>query len=307
MPKKSTKKTSAKTPSKKNSAPINVNDLKKDTRLIPLEEFDWSRLVYSEPKKGEVPDGSGNFRRVYIQYRYDDKTIGPAIVELGKHYCFGVQPDNTDKDGKLLKDKETGKEKPLRGYNVPIVMTSQNDSNPDPTPEEQREVDFLDEWHNEIVRYAIENKKAIGKGAKKDDQIDGMVGDLLYRKQNAEGEYIEGVAPKYYAKLKYYTKNKEVGTPFYGPGDKELNPLTMTGHFYIYPTIHFDNIFIGGKTVSLQHRVYDATIEPISRAPKKRLARKNEMEADADADSDGEDQDASAEDEDMMESEEDEE
>ena len=297
MPKKSEKST--KKSSQKSVAPVDTSKLKKDTRLIPIEEFDWSRLVYSDPKKMEMPDGSGNYRRVYIQYMYDDQTIGPAIVEFGKHYCFGVQPDNTDKDGKVLKDKDTGKEKALRGYNVPIVMTSQSESNPDATEEEQREVDFLDEWRNEIVRYAVENKKAIGKGAKNETQIDGLVGELLYRKTNADGEVIDNVAPKYYAKLKYYSKNKEVATTFYGPGDKEVNPLTMTNHFHIYPTIHFDNIFVGGKAISLQHRVYDATVEPISRAPKRRLARKNKM-----APIEEEDNEEEAEDEDMMESEE---
>ena len=277
-----TKKTKAAT---KKAAPksspdtIDYSKLAKDTRLIPIEDFDWNRVVYSEPQKNEIPDGSGHYRRVRIQYMYDDRTIGPAIVEFGKHYCFGVQPDNTDKDGKILKDKNTGKEKPLRGYRVPIVMTSQNKTVANPEDWEQREVDFLDDWRAEVVRYAIENKKAVGKGAKNEAQIDGMVSELLYRKKDPEGNLVEDIAPKLYANLIYFTKGREVGTAFYGPGDKEVNPLSMTGHFFIYPTIRFDSIFVGGKSISLQHRLYDATVEPVSRAPKKRLARKNECEA----------------------------
>lgn len=301
------KKASKKTSTKK----IDVSKMEKDTRVVPIEEWDWSRVHYSEPQKQEIPDGSGHYRRVYINYRYDDKTIGPAIVELSKHYCFGVQPDNTDKDGKVLKDKETGRDKPLRGYKMPIVMTSQSKDKPDNvTEEEQREVDFIDDWRNEVVRYAVENKKAIGKGAKNEAQLDGMVGDLLYRKRNDDGEPVEGVSPKFYANLKYYSRNKEFGTTFYGPGDKELHPLSLTGHFHVYPTIHFDNIFVGGKTISLQARVYDATVEPIRKAPKKRLARRNNMEeeeGDAEALNEGGDYDEASEEgndpNDMMESE----
>jgi hypothetical protein len=270
-------KTATKKTVKKNPT-VDYSKLNKDTRLIPIEDWDWDRVVYTEPQKNEIPDGSGNYRRVRILYRYDDKTIGPAIVELGKHYCFGVQPDNTDKDGKVIKD-DTGRDKPLRGYRVPIVMTSQNKNTPNATEEEQLEVDFLDDWRTEVVRYATENKQAIGKGAKSEAGIDALVGKLLYRKEGDDGQLIEGVAPKLYGNIIYYAKSKEVGTAFYGPGDKEVNPLSMTGHFYIYPTIRFDNIFIGGKAISLQHRVYDATVEPVERAPQKRLARTNKLAA----------------------------
>ena len=304
---------SAKKKSTKNTpTAIDYSKLERDTRLIPLEEWDWTRVVYSEPQRNEIPDGSGHYRRVRIQYMYDDKTIGPAIVELGKHYCYGVQADNLDKDGKVMVDKSTGKEKALRGYRVPIVMTSQNKNTPNPEDWEQREVDFFDDWRAEVIRYATENKKAIGKGAKKDDAFDSMVGEILYRRKDEDGNITEGVAPKLYGNLIYYSNKREVGTTFYGPGDKEVNPLHMTGHFHIYPTIRFDSIFVGGKSISLQHRVYDATVEPISRAPKKRLARPNKMteeEAQEVADEDdGECEEATGKGDvnDMMESEDDE-
>ncbi len=272
-------KTAPKKP-KPEPATIDYSKLEKDTRLIPLDDWDWARVVYGDVQKNEIPDGSGYYRRINIQYMYDDQTIGPAIVELGKHYCYGVQPDNTDKDGRVIKDKVTGKPKQLKGYQCPVVMTSQNKNVPDPTEEEQREVDFFDDWRAEIVRYSSENKKAMGKGAKNDTQIDGMVSELLYRKKDADGVLLENVAPKLYGKLIYFTKSKEMGTVFYGPGDKVINPLGMTGHFYIYPTVRFDSIYVGGKSISLQHRIYDATVEPVSRAPKKRLARTNKLPAD---------------------------
>lgn len=286
---KQSKKAGKSAKESKKTSTIDYSKLKRDTRLIPIEEWDWARVVYSDPQKNEIPGGGGHYRRVRIQYMYDDETIGPAIVELCKHYCFGVQPDNTDKDGKVLKDKDTGKEKPLRGYRMPIVMTSQNKNNPEPTVEEQREVDFFDDWRAEVVRYACENKKAIGKGAKNDAQIDALIGELLYRKKDGDGNILEDVSPKLYANIIYYSKSREVGTSFYGPGDKEINPLSMTGHFYAYPTIRFDSIFVGGKSISLQHKVYDATVEPITRPAKKRLARPSTMEAQED-DDDGEEQ-----------------
>jgi hypothetical protein len=259
---------------------VDYSKLKKDIRAVPVKDWDWSRVIYSNPVKQDIPGGGGHYRRVRIQYLYDDETIGPAIVEFGRHYCYGVQPDNLDKDGKVVTDPETGKPKALHGYKVPIVMTSQSKTNPNAiTPEEQAECDFLDAMRAEVIRYLKENKALIGKGAKSNEFFDDSFGKVLYRKENEEdGTFVEGVAPKLYTNLIYYPKNKEVGTTFYGPGDKPINPLTMTNHFYIYPNIRFDCIYIAGK-MSLQHKIYDASVEPISNVPKKRLARPNTMES----------------------------
>lgn len=286
---KSTKKVSTPEPENENetettTSTVDYSKLSKDIRAVPISEWDWNRLVYSEPQKKEIPDGSGYYRSVRIQYMYDDKTIGPAIVELGKHYCFGVQPDNTDKDGKILKDKQTGKEKQLRGYRVPIVMSNQNKNSPTVSDEDQREIDFFDDWKAELVRYATENKKALAKGAVKD--FDAITSAVLYRKKDDDGNVVEDIAPKLYGNLIYYSNKKEVGTSFYGPGDKSLNPLKMTGHFHIYPNIRFDSIYVA-KGVSLQHRVYDATVEPIERASKKRLARPNSQAVGEDDEANG--------------------
>lgn len=270
--KKAAKKNSTETPAK---LAIDYSKLKKDTQLVPLDEWDWERVVISDPQKSDIPDGSGSYYRARIQYLYADGTIGPAIVELGKHYCFGVQPDNTDKDGNVLKDKDTGLPKPLRGYRMPIVMTSQNATVKEPTAEEQREVDFFDEWKNHVIKYAVDNKAGIKKAAKSDEAVASLVSSILYRKGESDGEVDETVSPKLYISLKYFPKNKEIGTAFYGPGDKKLDPLKMTGHFDVYATVQFESIYIGGKTISLQYKVYDATVEPITRAPKKRLARPN--------------------------------
>jgi hypothetical protein len=266
---------------------INQTDfsqLKKDIRAVSVKDWDWSRVVYSEPVKADVPGGSGHYRRVRINYRYDDETIGPAIVELARHYCYGVQPDNLDKEGKVMIDKETKQPKQLRGYKVPVVMTSQSKGNPNAiTPDEQAECDFFDELRAEVVRYSVENKVALGKGAKTDEQVDGLVAKILYRKENEDGTIVDGLSPKLYTNLIYYAndKNEQIKTVFYGPGDKIVNPLTMTNHFYISPNVSLDSIFISGKTISLQHKIYDASVEPIARLAKKRLARPNTMEANA--------------------------
>lgn len=271
--KASTKKTTQKS-TKKTTKEVNPAQLNKDTQLIPIEDFDFSRIVYSDPKLQDIPDGSGKYRRVHLSYMYDDKTIGPILISLGKKYCFGVQPDNIDKDGKIMKD-DNGKDKPLKGYRAPLVMTSQGKNDQQATPEELREVDFFDDLRAEVIRYTIENKKLIGKGAKADSFFQDVVSEPLYRKRDEEGNIIDEYAPKLYTSLIYYSNRKEFGTDFYGPSDKKLDPLQLTNSCYMYPTIRIDSLFVGAKAISIQHRLYDATVEPISRATKKRLAPKS--------------------------------
>jgi len=284
MPTKTTKtaKTAAKAstetkPAKKTTKNIDISSLKKDTRLISIKDFDWNRVVFSAPIKTDLPDKSGRYYRIKINYMYDDKTVGPAIVEFSKHYCYGVQPDNIDKDGKVFKDNN-GKEKPLGGYKVPIVMSNQTESSPETTPEEQAEIDFLDEMRSRAVQQVFNVRDECGNAKKSLEILDDKMGKILYR-GSADKPIPAWKAPTFYTNLIWFRNNGETGTKFYGPGDREIDPLTIRTHCNIYPTIQFDSIFIGSQALSVRHFVYDATVEPIERAPKRRLARTSDMEA----------------------------
>lgn len=252
-------------------------DDKIEVRLISIEDFDFSKLEYLPPTSGEVPDGSGKFFRVKIQYRHSANVVGPVIIQLGKHFCYGVQPDNLDKEGKVIVDKKSGAEKSLGGYNVPIVMTSQNmDKCSAPTASEQRELDFFEAFRQEIVRYATVNKNLIGKGRMKEGAIEGLVSEILYKKADESGCFDPKICPKLYTKLIYYQKSQSVETKFYGPGDKEFNPLNMRRPFHLEPNVRFDGLYVGTK-ISVQHHVYDADVYPMIREEKPRLARKHPL------------------------------
>lgn len=282
--KKNTKKSVAKKSAPKDEpavpTKIDHSKLKKDTRLVSFEEFDWDRVVYGHPQTKTHPEGT--YKMITVQYMYDDETIGPLILPLGKHYCFGVQPDNTDNEGNVRVDK-AGNPKALTGYKTPIVMTSQRPDKPDPEDWEAAEVAFFDSWKDELVRYALENKKLIGLGGKKDATIEDMVSDILYRQKNKDtGEFVEGYVPKLYANLIYYPKTDKkaahVGTSFYGPGDKSMNISELKNHFNIHANVRIDYVTVT-KTIGAKVRLYDATVEPVNRAPPKRLAATNTMDA----------------------------
>lgn len=277
--KKSTKKTSEPVEEK-----INVNKQEKkhkkkqvdkidkslqDTQLVMPKDYDKTRVMFAEPL--EIPVQGGMMRRVKIYYKYKDGKVGPLIVPFNKKYCYGVQPNNINHKGEVWVDKDTGKPKELTGYKVPLVMQSK-----EPTAEEKEEIEFLDNFQEFVKEWCLENKDKIGKSNKKTEHITGMIGDLLYRKDDK--------SPIYYTTLIYYPKKRVVDTKFYGPGDEELDPLTITGHCHVQPSVWLNEITVVGKGINISSKIYDAAVEPIARAPKKRLAVTNNVTKDKDQD-----------------------
>jgi len=244
--------------------------LEKDEQLISIEDFDFSRLRYSDPQKSEIPGGTGFYRRVKVNYLYPDGKIGPPLVQLEKKYCFGVKPDNIDKNGEVMVDKESKLPRPLKGYQASIPMYNKEASD-----REKMEIEFFDNLKIELKRWAVENKTQIGKKAKKDETIEDSVKDIMYRKQDADGEYVKDYVPVLYSPLIYFYKNKDCQTVFYGPGDKTIDPRTMTSGFHIVPTIRLDSITITEK-INLKPQLFDGTVEVRDQKPKKRFAPKNE-------------------------------
>jgi hypothetical protein len=243
----------------------NTTNLSYDLRLIEIKDFDFSRLRFSEPQDRKNPAGS--FKSVRMTYQYDEKTYGPPIVPLRKKLCWGVQPNNVDKDGNQI--VENGVPVDLSGYKAPILMTSK-----EPQKEELEEVEFFDALHATIQDWAVKNKGEYLKKKKSDETIMDMVSPLLYRKDDES-------SPRLYAELIYYKDKKKMDTKFYGPGDKLISPQECGRSFLIEPNIKFDTINITSKAIKLKVRIYDATIEPLNRGGmQKRLARKNEVNVD---------------------------
>lgn len=283
MPKdKSTKKSKA--PAEQSQQDL-INTLEKSMQIIPIEEFDQERVLYSEPEKKEIPGGKGNYRTVKMRYHHKDGTQGPIIVQLREKWCYGIQPDNLDKDGNVRTDDD-GKPQKMKNYQASMPMY---DSKTGVTAEDQMEIDFFDGLHSMGKEFAVANKKKIGKGTKNDSTVKDFVKPILFRKKKPEKElenleegespFLDDYCPQLYTKLMYYAKDKKCDTVFYGPGDKELDPRKVEGGFFLIPSVMIDSMYIGDKTITHQHKLYDGTIRFRESRPHKRLAPKNQQPA----------------------------
>lgn len=243
----------------------------KDTQLLPAVEFDWNRFVIFDPVLYPANAGIPAFYRAKVGYVYPNNTTGTPIFSLSKKYCFGVQADNVDKDGKVTIDKDTGKERQLRGYKVPIVLASGKE---EPSDEETAELEFFSQLQAHVQKWAYENRASIGKVQKKEAEIHSLVPHAPYRSLDLKGNFKEGAPYMYSSALSYFAKDKKCETRFYDENDQEVDPLTVKSHCWIVPTIRIDSIFINGKTIAPQLKMYDAAVSIIQRGNKTRLAPK---------------------------------
>jgi hypothetical protein len=278
MPKTTDKKTKAKTSQSHQEL---INTLEYDEQLIPISEFDPTRLLYSDPDKREIPGGKGSYRTVKLRYHYSDGKQGPVTVQLGEKWCYGIKPDNLDKDGNVRTDDD-GKPQKMKNYQASMPMYNSKNG---VTEEEQLEIDFLDGLHQEGQNYVVTNKKKLGCGTKSDDSVRDSVKPILFRKKKTDDEienldegespYVEDYVPALYTKLWYYNKDKVCKTVIYGPGDKPMDPRKLDYGFNLVPTLQVDTLYLGGGKASFQHKLYDGTARFKESRVVKRHAPKN--------------------------------
>jgi hypothetical protein len=290
MPKNIDKNTKAKKEIKTHQQLI--DSLEYNEQLVPISEFDPSRLLYSDAQKKEIPGGKGNYRVVRLRYHHADGTQGPILFQFGEKWCYGIQPDNLDKDGNVRTDDD-GKPQKMKNYQASMPMYNEKNG---VTEEEQLEIDFLDGFHQEAKNYVVTNKKKLGRGTKSDDSVRDSIKPILFRKKKnddaienldeGESPYVEDYVPQLYTKLWYYHKDKVCKTVIYGPGDKSLDPRKIEGGFNMIPTIQIDNLYLGDK-VSFQHKLYDGTARFRESKPIKRHAPKNDAPLEDDVDHSG--------------------
>jgi hypothetical protein len=87
-----------------------------NTQITPAKGYDTSRMIFSEPVSGSIPDSKPKieFRRVNISTRNEDGTVGELIIPTSRLFSFGVS-ENTS--------QETGS---VNGYTFPLCLWSRD-------------------------------------------------------------------------------------------------------------------------------------------------------------------------------------
>ena len=240
-----------------------------NTQITPIAGYDISRIVFSEPISGAIPDSKPKieFKRINISTKNEDGTVGELIFPTGRLFSFGVSENMS---------QETGK---VNGYTFPICLWNRES----PTEEEKAWTDLFDAVVDRCVDHLVENKEEIEMfDLTRADltKAKGGLNPLYWKKEkytNAKGKtelrVVPGSGPTLYTKLIFSKKNNKFLSQFFDINDEPLNALELMGKYcYTNAAIKIESIFIGSR-ISLQVKLYEAVIEPAGNGMKRLLSR----------------------------------
>jgi len=238
-----------------------------NTQVTPIKGYDTNKIMFSEPILGSIPDSKPKieFKRINISTKNDDGSVGELIIPTSRLFSFGVS-ENTS--------QETGK---INGYTFPLCLWNKDGH----SDEEKEFTDLFDKIVDKCIDHLVENKEEI-------DMFDltrsdltkskGGLNPLYWKKEkhtNDKGKTelrnVPNSGPTIYTKLIFSKKNDKFLSQFFDINDEPINALDLMGKYcYTKAAIKIESIFIGSK-ISLQVKLYEAVVEPITNGMKRLL------------------------------------
>ena len=227
-----------------------------NTQLTSASGYDTKNMIFSESQAGTIPNSVPqiNYKRISIQTRNKDGTIGELVLSTNQLFSFGVS-ENTNPD--------TGK---VNGYVMPLCLW-----NRDGASKEEKE------WSNTFDAIAERCKEHLVEKREDIEQYDLTMSDLkkfnpLYYKKE-KGKVVEGTGPTLYAKLIVSKKQDKIVTMFYDSEGTSIDALSLIGKYcFAKCAIKIESIFIGNK-ICLQVKLYECEVKPMDSGVKRLLKR----------------------------------
>ena len=229
-----------------------------NTELISANSYDVSKMIFSDPIEGAIPDSTIKYKRINISTLNDDGSVGELVLPTEKVYSYGVSENINMNSGKV------------DGYVLPLVLFNKNGAS-------DEEKNFVDTFNNIVEKckeYLLDNREELGQYELEKNDLKKL-NPIFYKRD--KGKIVDGSPPTLYAKL-IVKKDKKDGNKIISvffdedTGDN-VNPLDLLGKScYARAVIKFESIFIGNK-ISLQVKLYEAEIKTINTGMRRLLPR----------------------------------
>lgn len=220
----------------------------KQTQLTQPIGFNTNNLIFSE----KIPGGGGDvkFERIFISTVNPDGTTGDLIVSTPECNSGGLK-ENFDKATKEL-----------TSYSYSIYLHDR--------PPTQEQLDWVSSYNKikDAIKAHLVEKADIMIADEPLEKSDLKRFGKMYQK--ADSNY----GPSMYPKVLWYKDSNRFETSFFNVDTKEIiNPLELLGaRCRGQVALHIASVFIG-TTISLQVKVYEANISPISTTRRTLLPR----------------------------------
>ena len=213
-----------------------------NTQLTSAIGFNTNNVKFGKININKIPNSPLTYKRIDIQVKNPDGTMGELIIPTERVFSFGFQ-ENKGLDGETV-----------NGYVLPMCLWNKDGA----TPEEKNWSDTFNAIVDKCKEYIIENKDKL-------EQYELELSDLkklnpLYYKRE-KGKIVEGAGPTLYAKLIISRKHDKIMTMVFDETTQQpIDPLEILGKYcFTKAAIKFESIFIGNK-ISLQVKVYEAEV-----------------------------------------------
>ncbi len=226
----------------------------RNNQLTNPADYDVKRMVFSEPQVNTVKDSTIVYRRINISTLNKDGSVGDLILPTERLFSFGVSES---------KSQET---KMVNGHTLPLCLWDREK----PTTAQKMWTDTFNRIVEQCKKHILDNREEV-------EQFDLTEAELkkfnpLYWKRD-KGKIVEGTGPTLYAKLISSKKHNKVLSMFFDTNGETIDPMSLLGKYcYANAAIKIESIFVGNK-ISLQVKLYEATVELMDNMMKPLMAR----------------------------------
>lgn len=254
-----------------------------ELELTTPTNFDINKVVFGVPEEANIKDNKGKptgetYCKCTLDYQYSKEETGPLIMSAPEHMCYGVQ-----KNYKWGKPKT---EEYFTGYSICYYL---GDTDPakkgEQSPDQKKFTQCLLKLQRKLSIHLKENHEFLPEKAADKAAEDKLVSPIAkYPKTEVPSERdpkrlvkrTDKSKPlRFYMKIIQNTKTEKFVSTFYGPGDKEMNPLDLLEvRGLIEPAIKFEYVYIGDNA-SVQIKLWECTYKPTEGMNRKRLIKKN--------------------------------
>jgi hypothetical protein len=226
------------------------------TQLTTASGYNVSRMIFSEPVLGSIPDSKPAicYRRISISTKNEDGTVGDLIFPTSELFSFGVSENI---------NKETGK---VNGYVQPLCLHNRDG----PTADEKSWVDTFNKVIDHCKNHLVENKESIEQWELSLNDLKKF-NPLYYRRE--KGKIVEGTGPTLYAKLIVSRKQDKIVSMYFDYNGESVNPLELVGKYcFARSAIKIESIFIGNK-ISMQVKLYETEVKLMETGMKRLMSK----------------------------------
>ena len=211
--------------------------------LSNTRSFNVKNIMFSEPQVVSIPDSDLRFKRINLQVKNPDGTIGDIVLRTEELFSFGVAEETS---------RETGK---VSGYKMPLCCWNRDG----PTKDEKAFTDLLQKIAEACKDHLLAVKDDLEKYDLERSDMKKICSALYWKMER--GVIVEGQGPTLYAKLVHYRKDNKFGTKFFAPnGGADIEPLDLIGkRCNATAAIKIDNIYVG-RDVRLQIKILEAEV-----------------------------------------------